>query len=181
MTTELRPTTAVFIATSLDGFIARENGDIDWLPADPDNTEDYGYAAFMNSVDALVMGRNTFEKVLTFGEWPYQKKPVIVLSHRPLDIPASLADCVESMSGEPADILARLSARGYRHLYLDGGITIQRFLAAGLVHRIILTRIPILSGRGIPLFGPLPHDLALRHTGTRSYPNGIVQSEYEIA
>ena len=170
----------VYIATTLDGFIARENGDIDWLPTEADSGEDYGYAAFMQTVDALIMGRNTFEKVLTFGDWPYSKKPVVVLSSQTVGIPAHLADSVEWMTGATPDIVARLAARGYRHLYIDGGVTVQRFLEAGLIHRLIISRIPVLIGRGIPLFGPLRQDVTLRHIETRHYPNGIVQSEYAI-
>ena len=172
----------VFIATSLDGFIARRNGDIDWLPqpTGADDGEDHGYGDLMRSVDALVMGRHTFEKVLTFGEWPYHGKPVIVLSSRPAAVPARLLGQVEWMTGEPAEVAARLAARGWLRLYVDGGVTVQRFLAAGLVDRLIVARIPVLIGEGIPLFGPLPHDVRLRHEVTRSFPSGIVQSEYAV-
>lgn len=173
--------TSVYIATSLDGFIARPNGDMDWLPgADGSGDgEDYGYRAFIESVDALVMGRRTFEKVLTFGDWPYQV-PVIVLSSRPLEIPDSNRESVESMSGSPSDLVERLAGRGFRHLYVDGGETIQRFLRAGLVRQLIVTRVPVLIGDGIALFGSLQEDIALRHLETRSFPTGFVQSVYEI-
>lgn len=174
--------TTAFIATSLDGFIARENGAIDWLPTEDGAQvrEDYGYGAFFKTVDALVMGRNTFEVVRTFGAWPYGSKPVIVLTHRELDIPAALRATVESASGSPARLLERLRARGWKHLYVDGGKTVQGFLAEGLIRRLIVTRIPILLGKGIPLFGPVPGDVHLRHVGTRSYPTGLVQSEYQV-
>jgi dihydrofolate reductase len=128
-----------------------------------------------------VMGRHTFEKVLSFDDWPYPTKPVGVLSGRPVDIPAPIADSVEWMSGEPGDIVVRLAARGCRHLYIDGGVTVQRFPDAGLIHKLIISRIPVLIGRGIPLFGPLRRDIPLRHIETRHYPDGIVQSDYEIA
>lgn len=180
----------VYIGTSLDGFIARENGDIDWLTdgsdqgtdeAKPtDSAEDYGYEEFFATVDALVMGRGTYDKVLTFGEWPYGDKPVIVLTSRPLDRPTQVPGTVESMSCSPAECVARLEARGMRHLYVDGGKTIQSFLRAGLITRLIITRLPVLIGRGIPLFGPLDRDVKLRHVTTRSFPNGFVQSEYEV-
>jgi dihydrofolate reductase len=174
--------TTVYIATSLDGFIARENGDLDWLPteADPNSGEDYGYATFMSSIDALVMGRNTFEKVLTFGDWPYGNKRVVVLSTKSLTIPANISGSVECMSGSPAEIVARLAARGLRHLYIDGGTTVQRFLDAGAIQRLIITRIPILIGQGISLFGPLRQDIRLRHVETRQFSTGLVQSEYEV-
>jgi dihydrofolate reductase len=171
----------VFIATSLDGFIARPNGDIDWLGEPPEEGgEDYGYKKLMDTVDFLVMGRNTFEKVLTFGGWPYGPKPVVVLSSHPLDIPEGVSTPVEAMSCSPAELVDRLSARGAKHLYIDGGKTIQRFLDAGLIQRLIITRIPVLIGSGIPLFGPLERDIKLRHIETRAFPGGLEQSEYEV-
>jgi dihydrofolate reductase len=172
---------SVFIATSLDGFIARTDGDIDWLGEPEEGGDDHGYDAFIDTVDALVMGRNTYEKVLSFGvPWPY-KKPVVVLTDRPLEIAEELASSVEAMSGAPADIVARLSDRGAQHLYIDGGITIQAFLDAGLIQRLIITKIPVLLGEGIPLFGPLHHDIKLRHIATRTLDGQMVQSEYEVA
>jgi len=172
---------SVFIATSLDGFIAREDGGIDWLEVPGgDPGEDYGFEAFFGSVDALVMGRNTYDVVRTFGEWPYGAKPVIVLTSRPLEIPEELADRVETMFGAPAEVVRELGARGMRHLYVDGGKTIQDFLAAGLIQRMTITRIPVLIGRGIPLFGPVPHDIRLQHVETRTYANGLVQSTYDV-
>jgi dihydrofolate reductase len=169
---------SVFIATSLDGFIARPNGELDWLP--PGGGEEHGYEAFMASVDALVIGRTTFETVLTFDTWPYGEKPVFVLSSSSL-APAPLGAVVARMSGDPADIVSQLAARGVRHVYVDGGITIQRFLQAGLIQRLIITRIPVLLGAGIPLFGPTQGDILLEHVGTRQYASGLVQSEYAVA
>jgi dihydrofolate reductase len=134
----------------------------------------------MATVDALVIGRATFETVLGFSEWPYGDKRVIVLSSRPLDLAALRDRPVEQMGGEPAEILARLEARGVGHIYVDGGITIQRFLRAGLIQRLIVTRVPVLIGQGIPLFGPLDADVRLRHVRTRDFPSGLVQSEYLI-
>lgn len=168
---------SVFIATSLDGFIARPDDDLDWLP--PGGGEEHGYEAFMATVDALVIGRRTYEKVLTFDTWPYGKKPVVVLSTRPLALAPPEA-VVECRSGAPAEIVSRLAARGVRHIYVDGGITIQRFLEAGLIQRLIITRIPVLLGSGIPLFGPLQRDIVLQHVGTRQYASGMVQSEYVV-
>lgn len=170
--------TSVFIGTSLDGFIARTNGDLDFLP--PGGGEPHGYEEFMATVDALVIGRHTFETVLTFDAWPYGAKPVFVLSTRPLAaVPAGAV--VEHMSGTPANIAAQLSARGIQHIYVDGGITIQRFLQAGLIQRLIITRVPVLIGAGIPLFGTLQRDIVLRHVATRQYASGLVQSEYVVA
>jgi dihydrofolate reductase len=168
---------SVFIATSLDGFIARANGELDWLPAD--GGEEHGYEAFIATVDALVIGRNTYETVLGFDTWPYGGKPVYVLSTSAL-APAPSGAVVEHLSGAPAEIVAQLVARGVGHVYVDGGITIQGFLLAGLIQRLIITRIPVLLGAGIPLFGPLPRDINLRHVGTRQYASGLVQSEYVV-
>ncbi len=169
---------SVFVGTSLDGFIARANGAFDFLP--PGGGEPHGYDEFMATVDALVIGRKTFETVLSFDTWPYGEKPVFVLSTRPL-APAPLGAVVERMSGAPADIVSRLAARGIQHIYVDGGITIQRFLQAGLIQRLIITRVPVLIGSGIPLFGALQCDIALRHVATRQYASGLVQSEYVVA
>ncbi len=173
---------SVFIGTSVDGFIARLNGDLDFLPAD--GGEPHGYNEFMARVDALVIGRKTFETVLAYPEWPYGDKRVVVLSSRPLDFSAirksSTKGDVEQMSGLPAEIVAKLSATGVKHIYVDGGITIQKFLRAGLVHRLTITRVPVLIGEGIPLFGSLPHDVRLRHVATQHYPSGLVKSEYEV-
>ena len=167
---------SVFVGISVDGFMARVNGALDFLPAQP---EPHGYDEFMASVDALVIGRNTFEIVLGFGGWAYGTKPVFVLSTRPLP-PVPEGAVVERMSGEPAAILAALGARGIGHVYVDGGITIQRFLQAGLIQRLIITRVPVLIGSGIPLFGALPRDVVLEHVATRPYPSGLVQSEYAV-
>jgi dihydrofolate reductase len=133
----------------------------------------------MATVDALVIGRKTFETVLAFDAWPYGEKPVFVLSTRAL-APAPAGAVVERMSGEPADIVSQLEARGLRHIYVDGGVTIQRFLRAGLIQRLIITRVPVLIGTGIPLFGPLERDIILKHVGTRQYASGLVQSEYAL-
>jgi dihydrofolate reductase len=168
---------SVFIATSLDGFIARADGALDWLPAG--GGEPHGYDEFMATVDALVIGRKTFETVLGFDTWPYGDKPVFALSARAL-APAPPGAVVERLSGDPADIVSQLAARGVRHVYVDGGITIQRFLQAGLIQRLIITRIPVLIGAGIPLFGATHRDIALKHIATRQYASGLVQSEYAV-
>jgi dihydrofolate reductase len=172
-------TVSVFVGISVDGFIARKNGALDFLP--PGGGEPHGYTEFMTSVDALVIGRKTFETVLAFPEWPYGDKRVVVLSSRPVDLSAVRGGVVEQMSGTPAEIVAKLAATGAHHLYVDGGITIQRFLRAGLVHRLVVTRVPVLIGEGIPLFGALPRDVRLRHVATQHYASGLVKSEYEIS
>ena len=169
---------SVFIGTSVDGFIARPNGDLDFLP--PGGGEPHGYAEFIETVDALIIGRNTYETVLGFDSWPYGEKPVFVLSTRPLAAAPTGARVVH-LSGEPLKIVSEVEARGISHAYVDGGITIQRFLCSGLIQRLIITRVPVLIGEGIPLFGWLPHDVQLEHVMTRYYPSGLVQTEYRVA
>jgi dihydrofolate reductase len=171
-------TVSVFVGASVDGFLARPNGDLDWLPEG--GGEPHGYDELMASVDAVVIGRMTFEKVLTLGPWHYGTKRVVVLSSRPVDLSAAVGGTVEQMAGPPDQIVSRLAASGARHLYVDGGITIQQFLRAGLVERLVITRVPVLIGEGIPLFGALPHDVRLRHVATRQFPSGLVQSEYQV-
>ena len=174
-------TASVFVGTSVDGFIARPNGDLDWLPAG--GGEPHGYDEFIATVDVIVIGRKTFETVLTFPAWPYGDKRVVVLSSRAVDLSAAIArgGVVEYMRGSPAEIVSQLAASGAQHLYVDGGITIQGFLRAGLIQRLVITRVPVLIGDGIPLFGTLPRDIPLRHVMTRYYPSGLVQSEYQVA
>ena len=168
---------SVFIGTSLDGFIARANGAFDFLP--PGGGEPHGYDEFMDSVDALVIGRKTYETVLTLDAWPYADRSVFVLSTHPLP-PAPAEAVVERMSGHPAEIVSQLTARGIQHVYVDGGITIQAFLRAGLIQRLIITRVPVLIGSGIPLFGATTHDIALKHISTHQYASGLAKNEYEV-
>ncbi len=157
---------SVFVGTSVDGFIARGDGALDFLP--PGGGEEHGYEAFLATVDALLIGRKTYETVLALPAWPYGEKQVFVLSSRPL-APAPPEARVERLAGDPAEVAARLDARGVGHVYVDGGITIQGFLRAGLVQRLIVTRVPVLIGEGLPLFGPLGRDVRLQHVATRQY------------
>lgn len=167
--------TSVFVGMSVDGFIARPNGALDWLP---DNVEEHGYEAFMASVDVLVIGRNTYDVILGFGTWPYGARPVFVLTHRPLPSPLPAGAQVETIAAPPSEVVATLEARGFRHAYVDGGIVVQQFLRAGLIHSLTITRIPRLIGSGIPLFGAIPQDIILRHVRTTQYPSGLVSSVY---
>ena len=179
---------SVFIATSLDGFIARRDGSLDWLPGadgqpattEGDDDDDYGYASFVASVDALLMGRTTYDAVLGFGQWPYGATPVVVLTTRDLPLPDDPTAVVSAISGDALDVARRLVAQGHRHVYIDGGRTVQQFLAAGLIRRLVISRLPVLLGEGIPLFGALSADVRLRHETTESFPTGLVQSTYRI-
>lgn len=176
-------TSAVFIATSLDGFIARTDGSLDWLDEASTTVpagEDCGYAEFMTSVDVLVMGRNTYEKVRTLGPWPYGQTPVVVLSENVIPFPADVPAHVTHSAESPVELHHRLSAEGAKKLYIDGGATIQRFLQAGLVDELVITVIPVLLGSGIRLFGPLEQDIRLTHCGTKSLDCGFVQLTYAV-
>ena len=177
------PECAVFVGVSLDGFIARSNGDLDWLMGEGGGeSAEYGYNEFIADIDAIVMGRKTFEKALTFDKWYYGKKRVVVLTDHSIDLSVAQGrgGVVEVMAGSPVEIVDKLVTSGARRLYVDGGITIQEFLRAGLIQRLIISRLPVLIGIGIPLFGSLPRDIRLSHIATRTYPGGMVQSEYRI-
>lgn len=169
---------SVFCGVSVDGFLARPNHALDFLSAG--GKEPHGFEEFYASIDVLVIGRRTFEVVLTFGKWPYGKKAVVVLSSRKLDFSAVKGGVVEQMSGKPSEIVKQLKSRGFKHAYIDGGNTIQRFLAAGWIDRLVITQVPVLIGTGIPLFGAVPHDIYLHHVATRCYKGGSVQSEYAM-
>ena len=168
---------SVFVGTSVDGFMARLDDALDFLP--PGGGEPHGYEEFIATVDALVIGRKTYDVVLAFDAWPYGDKPVFVLSSKPLrDAPAGAI--VERMSGEARDIASELAARGFEHLYIDGGNTIQQFLRAGLIQRLVVTRVPVLIGTGVSLFGPLDRDIKLTDVATKTYTSGLVQTDYRV-
>lgn len=174
---------SVYIAISLDGFIARKDGALDWL--DEANTtvpdgEDCGFQAFMNSVDTLIMGRKTFEQILSFGEWPYGSTTVIVLSRNSISFPPNVPETVVNSSEAPRELLNRLSGEGAEHVYVDGGITIQGFLSENLVNEITVTVIPVILGDGIPFSGPLPKDIHLAHVRTRAFDFGFIQTTYSV-
>jgi dihydrofolate reductase len=169
---------SVYIAASLDGYIAAKDGGVDWLQEVPNpDQDDYGYADFMENVDALVMGRNTFEKVLTFGDWPYEKK-VFVLSSTLNEVPEELSGNVEILSGSLEEVLNNIHSQGFENLYIDGGKVIQSFLSEDLIDNLIITRIPIVLGEGIPLFGALREPLRFVHVDTTVYDNALVKSHY---
>ncbi len=175
---------SVYIATSLDGFIARENGDLDWLDKANEwvpNGEDCGFSEFMDSVDALVMGRKTFEKVLSFGIWPYGETPVYVYTKKGCSIPVELSDRVCCRSEEPVALVRALEQNGLRRLYIDGGQTIQSFFKADLIDDMTITTIPVLLGKGLRLFGELEKDIWLRKTDIEHYEFGFVKTTYDVA
>lgn len=173
---------SVFIAMSLDGCIAGPDGSLDWLTApgpEQQDEESYGYPGFIGDMDALVMGRRTFEKILTFPEGPYSL-PVVVLSTREAAVPTHLHGRVQTAGGPPGQVVKQLAEQGLEHLYIDGGVTIQRFLQAGLIDRMVITVVPVLLGEGLPLFGRLSEQVRLDLLDSRAFPNGFVQLDYAV-
>ncbi len=169
----------VFIATSLDGYIADKEGGIDWLHAieNPTN-DDMGFHQQMANTDALVMGRNTFETVIGFDcPWPYNK-PVFVISHTLKEVPEALADKVFIVSGLLDDILDEIHQQGHKNLYIDGGLTIQSFLKEDLIDELIITTIPVLLGGGISLFAGLEKPLKFKNTRSERFLGCIVQNHF---
>jgi dihydrofolate reductase len=172
-------TNYVYIATSLDGFIATIDGGLDWLDEIPNpEKSDFGYAEFMSGIDAIVMGRITFEKVLTFGLWPYEK-PVYILSKSKVDIPKELESKVKTITGRPKEVVDQLKGLGHQNLYVDGGITIQGFLEEDLIDEMIITRVPVLLGNGIPLFGKITRRLYFSHEKTELLSEMLAKSYYK--
>lgn len=169
----------VYIARSLDGYIADKNGGLDWLDHVPGiNDIDTGYAALIQEIDALVMGRNTFEVVRNFGvPWPYDKH-VFVLSTTLSTVPAELTDKITFLKGTIPDILKMIHDQGYHTLYIDGGKTIQNFLKVDLIDELRITTIPLLLGGGFPLFGELTLPLAFTHVKSEVFLGEIVQDWY---
>ena len=171
-------TTYVYIATSLDGYIADKNGNIEWLNEIPNpENSDLGFVEFMNKIDAVVMGRNTFTKVQSFGLWPYHK-PVYVSSSSLTQLPEEFADKAQIINLKPLAIIENLNKDGMTNLYIDGGALIQSFLREDLIDELIITSIPVLLGDGIPLFGKLRNSLKFSHQNTEILLNSLVQSHY---
>ncbi|MCQ6258999.1 dihydrofolate reductase family protein [Pseudomonas sp. Q11] len=175
-------TAHVFIATSLDGFIARPDGDIDWLLQRDDQTEDHGYSDFIADKDVIVMGRGTYEKVRTFDTWFYER-PVVVLSESLADapVPGALKGKLRFSGLAPKDVMEELTRQGVRRVYVDGGQVVQSFLRDGLITDMVITTVPVLIGSGRPLFGALEQDVDLKLVSSRWFASGLVQSTYCLA
>ncbi|MCJ8345756.1 dihydrofolate reductase family protein [bacterium] len=169
----------VFIAASIDGYIADKNGAIDWLHSIPNpEASDMGFLDHFERIDALLMGRKTLEVVCSLDvEWPYSK-PVFVLSHSMTSIPQAYQDKVFLVKGPLKDILKDLKNKGYKNLYIDGGVTIQNFLKEDLIDEMVITTIPILLGGGSPLFGDLTEALNFKHIKAKRYADAIVQNYF---
>ncbi|WP_413112532.1 dihydrofolate reductase family protein [Thaumasiovibrio sp. DFM-14] len=181
---------SVYIATSVDGFIARENGSVDWLEAagntdvDMGDQADMGFAEYMASVDCLIMGRKCMEMIssmnLTPDQWPYGDTRIIVLSNTVKQAPENVKDHVEMYSGDLQALVSKLDSEGYRHAYIDGGATIQAFINLELIDEITITRAPVLLGEGIPLFGKTIKDIKLDQAQATAFANDFVQVKYSV-
>ena len=169
--------TFVYVGTSLDGFIARKDGDFSWLIPFQNEEVHRSYNQFIHGIDAIVIGRGTYEAVVNLDPWPYNKK-VFLLSNSIKQIPNSLKDKISLLSMKPIEVLAHLSELGHSHIYIDGGKTIQSFLKEGCIDEIIITRVPMLIGNGIPLFDNLDFDMHFTHLETEVFSNGLVKSHY---
>jgi dihydrofolate reductase len=169
-----------FIATSLDGYIARPDGTLDWLLSRDDPGEDHGYDAFIAKMDCILMGRGTFEAVLRFPDWPYSL-PVLVLSKSLKTLPGHLTGKATLSDLPPTQAMHYLANQGHRRAYIDGGQIIQSFLRDGLIHDMTITTAPVLLGEGRALFGTLSKDIPLKHHATKAFPSGLVQSTWRIA
>ncbi|MEJ2002418.1 MAG: dihydrofolate reductase family protein [Maritimibacter sp.] len=171
----------IFMAMSLDGYVAREDFSLDWLMKQKTDGEDHGYEAFMDSVDGLVMGSGSFRTALTFDAWPYEK-PVVVLSKtlKPEDVPEDLRDKVSISALAPLPLMASLSEQGWKRAYIDGGKVIQSFMREGLIADMTVTVVPILIGAGKRMFGALNADIDLQLLETKSFPSGLVTSRYKV-
>ncbi|MEM8768274.1 MAG: dihydrofolate reductase family protein [Pseudomonadota bacterium] len=169
---------AVYIAASIDGYIADSDGGVEWLDCVPTpEGDDLGFFDFMAGIDALVMGRLSYETVLGFGQWFYNR-PVYVWSSREIEIPPELKDKVFPVGGTVAEVCDTLGRDGHASLYIDGGLTVQSFLAEDAVDELIITRIPMVLGGGVPLFGGLEAPLRFRHVGTEVLAGELVKSRY---
>jgi len=170
------PKISIYIAASIDGYIARKDGNLDWLSYGHSGDEDYGFKKFINSIDAVIMGRHTYEVVSGFDEWAYKGKRVIVLSGSLTEVRKE----AELFCGNLRDLLAKLHAEKIKHVWVDGGMTVSRFLEAGLVNEITLSIIAMVLGSGIPLFSTMSKEHECRLISSQSYPSGIVQLKYEV-
>lgn len=171
-----RPKISIYIAMSIDGYIARKDGNLDWLEYGHTGSEDYGFKKFINSIDTLILGRNTYQVVSGFEEWPYKGKKVIVLSNT-LKVVRKEA---ELFCGQLPDLLSKLHSENIRHIWVDGGITASKFLETGLVDELTISIIPMVLGSGIPLFSIMNKEHKCQLVSTQPYPSGLVQLKYEM-
>lgn len=174
-----RPETVVYCGVSLDGFIARADGAIDWLEIETSEADgDMGWSGFLASVDHIVMGRATFEQFVGFGVWPYESLRITVLSSTRATVPMEMREKAECSALAPTELLAKLAADGHKRVYIDGGKTVQSFMREDLIDELVVTTLPVLIGDGISLFGPIPADMAWQHVSTEAFVSGFVRSTW---
>lgn len=181
---------SAFIATSVDGFIARPDGNVDWLHSSGNqdvemgNQADMGFYSYLSKVDCLIMGRKTMEVIanmnLSDDQWPYGDMRIVVLSASLKEVPSSMRNNVSIFSGRLTELVKQLSDEGFEHAYIDGGSTIQQFIQEGLMNEMTIARVPILLGAGIPLFTTLGKEVKLSEAETTAYPNDFVQVKYTL-
>lgn len=171
-----RPKVSVRVGQSIDGYIAKKDGNIDWLYYGHSGDEEYGFKDFINSIDGLILGKNTYEVVSNFDQWPYDGKRVIVLSNSLKNVRPE----AELYTGSLKDLLSKLHSEGIKHVWVDGGVTISKFLEEGLVDEISISVIAMILGSGIPLFNPMNAEHKCELLSTKSYPSGLVESKYKI-
>jgi len=171
-----KPKITSYIACSVDGYIAKEDGSLEWLDCAHLPNEDYGFQEFFSSLDAIVMGRKTYEKIMTFEKWPYSGKKVVVMS----SVLQNVHEEAQLSKATPSEVIAKLHEENFRHVWIDGGITVSAFLQSGLIDRLIISIIPTLLGSGIPLFNPMDRPINCKLITSKAYASGLVQNNYEI-
>lgn len=171
-----RPKISIFIATSIDGYIARQDGGLDWMDRVDGFDEDYGLHKFMDSIDALIIGRKTYEIAASVSDWPYKGKRVVVLSNTL----RAVKEEAELFRGDLISLVSQLHADGIKHIWIDGGVTISQFLEYQMVDSMTLSVIPVILGSGIPLFNAISHDIPCRLIASQQYPSGLVNLNYEV-
>ena len=172
-----RPKISIYIATSVDSYIARKDGSLDWLDQVGGFDEDYGFQKLLDSIDAVILGRKTYEVAASVSDWPYKGKRIIVLSNSL----QTVREEAEIFQGDLSQLASQLHSEGIRHIWIDGGITISQFLDLQMVDSMTLSVIPVILGSGIPLFNPLSKEQACCLASSQSYPSGLVQLNYEMS
>ncbi|MEH6593769.1 MAG: dihydrofolate reductase family protein [Halioglobus sp.] len=182
---------SVYIATSVDGYIATQDGSVEWLEnagnpesGDREPVGDAGFSAYIASVDCMIMGRKCMEKIASFEltpeQWPYGDMPIFVLSNTVKSPPESLGNRVRMYSGDLSALTDQLASDGYNHAYIDGGATITSFIKHGLLDEICVTQIPVLLGGGLPLFGDIERQIKLENAEATVFSNDFIQWKYRI-
>lgn len=172
-----RPKISVYIATSIDGYIARSDGSLDWLDQVGGFDEDYGFKNLLDSIDAVILGRKTYEIASSVVDWPYKGKRTVILSNTL----KTVRNDAELFRGDITQLVSQLNSDGIKHAWIDGGATISQFLDLQMVDSMTLSIIPVILGNGIPLFNVIGKELPCSLVSSQSYPSGLVQIIYEIA